>query len=69
MDLAMPPVSDEPPSHLRSYVLRGVAPRPIAGPGGVVRAKHRTPVTQRTIPAQTGLDGKIVDDSYTAPDD
>lgn len=69
MDLAVPPVSDEPPSQLRPYVLRGVAPRPTAGPGGVVRAKHRTPVTQRTIPEKTGLDGKIVDDSYTVPDD
>jgi hypothetical protein len=69
MDVAMPPTSDEPPSHLRPYVLRGVAPRPAAGPGGVVRAKHRTPATQRKISEKTGLDGKIIDDSYTVPDD
>lgn len=69
MTLAMPPTSDEPPSHRRPYVLRGVAPRPTVGPGGVVRAKHRTPATQRKIPATTGLDSKFVDDSYTVPDD
>ncbi|MBV8541782.1 MAG: hypothetical protein JO268_14780 [Pseudonocardiales bacterium] len=46
-----------------------MAPRPTTGPGGVVRAKHRTPATQRTIPQKTGLDSKMVDDSYTVPDD
>lgn len=50
-------------------MLRGVATRPTAGPSGVVRAKHRTPATQRKIPEKTGLDNKIVDDSYTVPDD
>ncbi|MGH3896935.1 MAG: hypothetical protein ACRDTA_01525 [Pseudonocardiaceae bacterium] len=69
MDLAIPPISDEPPSGWRPFVLRGVTPRPTAGPGGVVRAKHRTPATQRKIPSKTGLDNKIVDDSYTVPDD
>lgn len=69
MNLAMPPTSDEPPSHRRPFVLRGVAPRPTTGPGGVVRAKHRTPATQRKIPQKTGLDNKMVDDSYTVPDD
>lgn len=69
MTLAMPPVSDESPSQLRPFVLRGVAPRPSAGPGGVVRVKHRTPATQRKIPEKTGLDNKVVDDSYTVPDD
>ncbi len=69
MNMAVPPASDEPPSHLRPYVLRGVVPRPTAGPDGVVRAKHRTPATQRKIPEKTGLDNKIVDDSYTVPDD
>jgi hypothetical protein len=69
MNLVIPPTSDEPPGHLRPYVLRGVTPRPTAGPSGVVRAKHRTPNTQRTIPETTGLDNKIVDDSYTVPDD
>ncbi|MGH3976271.1 MAG: hypothetical protein ACRDS9_23550 [Pseudonocardiaceae bacterium] len=56
MDLAIPPISDEPPSDRRPFVLRGVTPRPTAGPGGVVRAKHRTPATQRKIPSKTGLD-------------
>lgn len=69
MNVTSPPVSDEPPSHRRPFVLRGVAPRPAAGPGGVARAKHRTPATQRKIPEKTGLDNKIVDDSYTVPDD
>lgn len=69
MTLAVPPTSDEPPSHMRPFVLRGVAPRPSAGLEGVARAKHRTPASQRTIPAKTGLDNKIVDDSYTVPDD
>jgi hypothetical protein len=69
MTLARPLTSDEPPSRLRPYALRGVAPRPTAGPHGIVRAKHRTPATQRKIPEKTGLDNKIVDDSYTVPDD
>ena len=69
MDVAMPPMSDEPPSSQRPFVLRGVMPQPSAGPGGVARAKHRTPATQRKIPSKTGLDNKIVDDSYTVPDD
>jgi hypothetical protein len=69
MNLAMLPISDEPPSQLRPYALRGVVPRPTAGPGGVVRAKHRTPATQQKIPSKTGLDNKYVDDSYTVPDD
>lgn len=69
MTLVMPLDSDESPSQLRPYVLRGVAPRLSAGPGGVVRAKHRTPATQRKIPEKTGLDNKVVDDSYTVPDD
>jgi hypothetical protein len=50
MNVAMPPVSDDPPSHRRPFVLRGVAPRPTVGPAGAVRAKHRTPATQRKIP-------------------
>lgn len=69
MDLAMPPIRDEPPSGQRPFVLRGVVPRPTTGPGRIVRAKHRTPATQRKIPSKTGLDNKIVDDSYTVPDD
>jgi hypothetical protein len=69
MNLAVLPTSHEPPSHRRPFVLRGVAPRPSAGPSGVARAKHRTPVTQRKIPETIGLDNKIVDDSYTVPDD
>ncbi|MGH3834238.1 MAG: hypothetical protein ACRDSF_00830 [Pseudonocardiaceae bacterium] len=69
MDLAMPPISDEPPGDRRPFVLRGVAPRPTAGFGGVVQAKHRTPATQRKMPSKTGLDNKMVDDSYTVPDD
>ncbi len=69
MTLATSPASDESPSQLRPFVLRGVAPRPSAGPGGVARGKHRTPATQRKIPEKTGLDNKVVDDSYTVPDD
>ncbi|MGH3831830.1 MAG: hypothetical protein ACRDRS_15520 [Pseudonocardiaceae bacterium] len=69
MNVAMPPASDEPPSHRRPFVLRGVAPRPTTGPGAVARAKHRTPATQRKIEEKTGLDNKMVDDSYTVPDD
>lgn len=69
MNVTMPSTSNEPPSHRRPYVLRSVVPRPTAGPGAVVRAKHRTPATQRKVPEKTGLDNKIVDDSYTVPDD
>ncbi|MGH3870441.1 MAG: hypothetical protein ACRDSR_02835 [Pseudonocardiaceae bacterium] len=69
MDVAMPSVSDEQPGARRPFVLRGVVPRPAAGRGEVVQAKHRTPATQRKMPSKTGLDNKMVDDSYTVPDD
>jgi hypothetical protein len=69
VNLASPPVSEEQPSPSRPYVLRGVAPRRTHGPAGIAEAKHRTPGTKRTIPQTTGLDNKMVDDSYTVPDD
>jgi hypothetical protein len=69
VNLSDPPTSEEPPSAARPFVLRGVTPRPSAGPGAVVRAKHRTPASQRVIPRTTNLDNRVVDDSYTVPDD
>lgn len=69
VNLVSPPTSEEPPSQVRPYVLRGVVPRVSAVPDEAVRNKHRTPVTQRQIPQQTNLDNKVVDDSYTVPDD
>ncbi len=59
------PIRMDPPSPERPFVLRGITPTPAA----VVEARHRTPATQRTIPRETNLDSKVVDDSFTVPDD
>lgn len=59
------PVVSDPPSGARPFVLRGVSPTPV----GVVEAKHRTGATRRKIDQTTNLDNKVVDDSYTVPDD
>jgi hypothetical protein len=68
-ECGQPPVSEEQPSLSRPYVLCGVAPRRTHGPAGIAETKHRTPGTKRTIPQTTGLDNKMVDDSYPVPDD
>lgn len=50
------------PGQGRPFILRGLAPAKYTA----VAAKHRTPMTQRTIPQETNLDNRVVDDSYTA---
>lgn len=55
--------SRDGPSPARPFVLRhAVVLAPVAG-------KHRTPASQRTIPQTTNLDNRVVDDSYTVPDE
>lgn len=68
MNPAAPPTSDEPPSVSRPFILRGVRPRPVHATGQVVGAKHRTSPGQTLIPRKCNEDGKLVDDSYTVPD-
>ena len=59
------PVDSDPPSRVRPFILRGISPVP----EGVIEARHRTNATQRKIRQNTNLDNKVVDDSYTVPDD
>lgn len=55
--------SDEQPSELRPFVLRGA---PVITPREI---RHRTPAHQTTIPQPTTLDNRVQDDSYSVPDD
>lgn len=59
------PVDRSQPSLGRPFILRGLLPNG----GSTIEAKHRTPTSQRKIPQETNLDNKVVDDSYTVPDD
>jgi len=59
------PLTMAQPSADRPFVLRGL----LSTPDHAVDARHRTPRTQRTIPRRTNLDSKIVEDSYTVPDE
>ncbi|MBA2308937.1 MAG: hypothetical protein H0W01_06510 [Pseudonocardiales bacterium] len=63
------PIDHAMPSDDRPFVLRGHVPSRTAAGEGVIHAKHRTDPTQRKIPQQTNLDNKVVDDSYTVPDE
>lgn len=69
VNLAAVPTSEELPSAARPFILRGVAPRPFRGSASVVSAKHRTSPGQTLVPRTCNEDGKMVDDSYTVPDD
>lgn len=55
--------SHEVPSKERPFVLRHSVALPPP------EATHRTPATRRLIPNTTNLDNKVVDDSYTVPDE
>lgn len=63
------PIDDAQPSDARPFVLRGHLPLRAPTVDGVIHARHRTDPTQRKIPQQTNLDNKVVDDSYTVPDE
>lgn len=69
VNLGARPMSDEGPSTCRPFILRGVVARRVQVPNEAVQAKHRT-TAHDTLHARTcNLDGKMVDDSYTTPDD
>lgn len=69
VNLGARPMSDEGPSTDRPFILRGVVARRVQVPDEAVQAKHRT-TAHDTLHARTcNLDGKMVDDSYTTPDD
>ncbi|MGH3543878.1 MAG: hypothetical protein ACRDSP_12975 [Pseudonocardiaceae bacterium] len=69
VNLGMRPLSDEEPSTVRPFILRGVVARRIQLPAEAVQAKHRT-IAHDTLHARTcNEDGKMIDDSYTTPDD
>lgn len=69
VNVSAPPSSDEPPSAARPFILRGVTPRPVRAIADLVSAKHRTSPGQTLVPRTCNEDGKLVDDSYTVPDD
>jgi hypothetical protein len=60
------PLSDENPSVVRPFILRGVRARRITV---VSEAKHRTTAHDTFHRRNCNEDGKLVDDSYTTPDD
>jgi hypothetical protein len=69
VNISVVPASDERPSTARPFILRGVTPRPFRGSADVVSARHRTSPGPTLVPRTCNLDGRIVDDSYTVPDD
>lgn len=69
VNLAVVPTSDEQPSIARPFILRRVTPRPFRGSAEVVSARHRTSPGPTLVPRTCNVDGNIVDDSYTVPDD
>ncbi len=69
VNLGSRPMSDEGPSTARPFILRGVVARVVQLPEGTLAVKHRT-TAHDTLHARTcNQDGKIIDDSYTTPDD
>lgn len=69
VNLGTRPLSEEGPSTARPFILRGVVARRVQLPEEVVQAKHRT-TAHDTLHARTcNQDGKLIDDSYTTPDD
>ena len=60
------PLSDENPSSVRPFILRGVRARRITV---LPEAKHRTTAHDTFHARNCNEDGKLVDDSYTTPDD
>lgn len=69
VNLAVVPTSEERPSIARPFILRGVTPRPFRGSAAVVSARHRTSPGPTLVPRTCNEDGRMVDDSYTVPDD
>ena len=69
VNLGIRPMSDEVPSVVRPFILRGVVARRIQTAREAVQGKHRTDA-HNTLHARTcNEDGKMIDDSYTTPDD
>jgi hypothetical protein len=72
-DLWPAPGSDEPPSEMRPFILRGARLGGVQAGHGVPEAKHRTPKTQTPHRSQTTSDGKdgprTVPDVHYTPDD
>ncbi|MBV9312405.1 MAG: hypothetical protein JO100_01435 [Pseudonocardia sp.] len=69
VNLGARPLSEEGPSTARPFILRGVVARRVQPLDEAVHAKHRT-TAHDTLHARTcNLDGKMIDDSYTTPDD
>lgn len=69
VNLVAVPTSDEQPGIARPFILRSVTPRPFRGSAAVVSARHRTSPGPTLVPRTCNVDGMIVDDSYTVPDD
>ena len=62
VNLGAAPMSDEGPSTVRPFILRGVVARRVQLPGDAVEAKHRTTAHDTLHPRTCNLDGKTIDD-------
>lgn len=65
VNLGTRPLSEENPSQSRPFILRGVVARRVRPP----EARHRTTAHDTLHARQCNEDGKLIDDSYTTPDD
>jgi hypothetical protein len=69
VNLGVRPLSDEEPSAARPFILRGVVARQVWPREEALQAKHRTTAHDTLHPRNCNNDGKLIDDSYTTPDD
>jgi hypothetical protein len=69
VNFAVPPLSNDRPSSARPFILLGVPTRPVPPDGGPISAKHRTSPGNTLVKQTCNEDGRMVDDSYTVPDE
>lgn len=61
-----PPLSDEPPSSTRPFILRDITARQVHP---LPASRHRTAAGNTYISNKCNSDGKMIEDGYTVPDD
>ncbi|MCU1680906.1 MAG: hypothetical protein JWQ81_1645 [Amycolatopsis sp.] len=66
VNLTAPLKSAEKPSSARPFILRGVTARPVT-PLPMLGSGQTSP-GQTLVPRECNQDGKLIDDSYTVPD-
>jgi hypothetical protein len=69
VNLGARPLSNEEPSAVRPFILRGVIARQVQPREEALQAKHRTTAHDTLHARNCNNDGKLIDDSYTTPDD